>query len=248
MSDSFVGSPKPPLDFLMTDKSKRRENRRLSLEEVGRPVVYDGTYPLATQMELDKRRADAFALKQQGLSLLQIGAQLHADPAANVKGVSYPGGYGLLNYRQGKPPLRGNALQCAVSKDVGDLLVQSRIANERIRQEAMELKLSQLEQAASAQWKNVLAGNARAHEVWLKNMEQQIRLLGLEPDKASTLEVNVNHAVDVQPEFTPEFTSAMYDALRDVGVLTEGERAALLPADGIIDVAEVVDVEPASDD
>jgi hypothetical protein len=213
------------------------------IDEMPRGYKKDKRIPHRAQIQ--NRQTEAIALKMQGFSLLQIGLRLHADPSMNVNGSGFTGGYGWKNYADGKPPVQGEALQQAVSKDVAAALRTARLASESVRQEALQLTLDRLETAAAALWRKVLQGDARAQEVWLRNIEHQMDLLGIRqaPDQNILLTVE-----GVQPAYDEQYAARMFAALEQVGAITGPGQADLpLPASEVIE-AEVIEVQLSQND
>ena len=211
----------------------RRHPRRpapKALEEIGRPLAYTSRNAVPRRAQIDRRRAKAIDLKVQGFPLRIIGAKLHADPEANESGASFEGGYGWRKWIEGEPPLSGNPLELTVSRDISAALRSARIASEAVRAEALTLTLMQLEMGAAAIYQRVLAGEPRAQEVWLRNIEMQIKLQGL--DQGDKLHITVGGTIGLQPEFNSEYATKMFDALQSVGVIPAGVDAlnALVPA------------------
>lgn len=75
-----------------------------------------------------RRRARALELRVTGMSLLDIGRFLAADPALNTAGTSYPQGYGQDLYDNDKPPPSDNSLYGMVGNDIARALKDNREA------------------------------------------------------------------------------------------------------------------------
>lgn len=236
---------------------KRRKPRELEVDGPVPAFTREGNLPshAATQ----QRRVHAYNLKFQGITLREIGRRLHADPAVNSEGKHFPGGYGWKNYRNGKPPLDGDDLINAVSKDLGPGLRRARIAHETVRAEAVAFYLERLERAAAALWGQVLEGHPRSHEMWLSNINTQLDLLGLK--QGDTLDVNVT-VEGPQPTIDLGYMEKYMGALAEVGAVQattneafleqldarRAEEREAIESGGPIEDAEVVeDAIPADD-
>ena len=205
-------------------KPKRRKPREL--ETHGRPppaYTREGNLPSAAATQ--QRRVHAYNLKFQGITLREIGRRLHADPAINSEGQHFPGGYGWKNYRYGKPPVDGDDLINAVSKDLGPGLRRARIAHETIRAEGVAFYLERLERAAAALWPQVMEGHPRSHEMWLSNINTQLDLLGLK--QGDTLDVNVT-VEGPQPKIDLGYMEKYMGALAEVGAVEATTNDAFL--------------------
>lgn len=199
------------------------------------PVAFhQGNSPRPRGAQLDKRRADALALRHQQFSPEQIGLKLHADPdmVENKERWpdGYPGGYGWKNYRLGRDPLSGSALAHAVTHDIRTQVRTARLACESMRQEQVQLELMTLQTAAGALWHKVMSGDARAHEVWLQNQKLQIDLQGLMPADQVDVSVTVGGDISVQPSFSPEYMLEMFGALVTLGAVPSNATLPMLEA------------------
>jgi hypothetical protein len=208
------------------------------------PSAYIRNFVVPRTALLENRRMNALSLKHQGFTLLQIGRKLHADPEWVENQAKwpdgYPGGYGWRNHQNGRDALLGSNLEHSVSLDIRAQVRSARLARESMRQEALQLRLMQLGEASAALYPKVMAGDARAHEVWLRNIELQIGLEGIKPAEQHDVNVNVAGTVSVQPSFNPQFMAEMFDALKTVGaVAPDAELPVIdLPPEAAVDVTE----------
>ena len=181
---------------------------------------------------MDDRRRAAYGLRMRHMTNEDIGYRLHADPSANTdpdQPGGFPGGYGWLRLARGQPPIAGTRLADVVQKDLRFGLRRSRLASEAVRQEALTLTLDQLDLAAEKLWPKVEAGNPRAQEVWLANMDRRITLLGLEPEHAIRVAVEGPKPQYGDPDFMPRFLAALRELGAVNGETTEEFRARLEP-------------------
>lgn len=233
--------------------TRRRKGRKSQgLEEYGpRPDRFRRSERRPRQAQFDLRRARAMDLQMQDFPMRVIGQKLHADPAMHTDpGDKYPdgfpGGYGWSNYVQGLPPLQGDALLKAVSRDLHGQLTSARLASETVRQEGLTLKLEQLRMAAAAYWPGVLAGNARSGEVWLAIQDKQIKLMGLEPAEQHLVGIGPAGGPPQPPERDDEWARRVFDALSALGIIppdTDPLAALNPPAAEAAPDADIVDAE-----
>lgn len=223
-------------------------NRKYGVLETYGPARYKRDVELPRRGLLDLRRRDAVALKLQGLSLEQIGRRLHADPSMNSEKVGYPGGYGWRNLYEGKPPVTGRSLQSLVANDVREMLEHARLSNEVVRQEGLQLTIAKLEEAAAALWPKVKAGNPRAQEVWLTNLDKQIELQGIEPGEMSLSRIGPG-ATGAQEGWDKAFVKGVFETLRSIGAqLGPTSNAELIAAnDAAQQAREVAEAEEIAD-
>jgi hypothetical protein len=208
---------------------------------IRRPVGYKRRVKeVADQVTIRERRARAYTLRVGGFSNLDIGLYLHADPALNTNKDTpdgLPGGYGWQNYRDGKPPLQGEALRISVSRDLTRGLESAAKYEALNREEYVQLEVAGLNAAQAAMWPKVLRGDTVAAERFVKLSERRAKLLGLDAPVQAEIahEVNV-HVEGVQPNYNPEYAAQMFAALQEVGAIAE---PPALPVLDVVD-AEVV--------
>lgn len=200
--------------------------------KVRRPIGYKRRVKeVADQIQIHDRRAAAYKLRAAGYTLLDIGKHLHADPAINAdKRLVNPdgskagvlGGYGWQNYVRGDPPLIGDNLGHAVSRDMLRGLQVAALNEDLARDDYVRIELATLNAAQAAGWPRMQTGDPKSIEAVVKVSERRSKLLGLDaPQQTETKsEVTVHHE-GVQPSYDPAFAAGVFSALHSLGVIEE---------------------------
>lgn len=230
-------------------KGQRGRRRPVTVDASGRsvirrPVGYKRRVAeVADKVTIRERRARAYQLRVGGFSNLDIGRYLHADPEVCTNKDTpdgLAGGYGWQNYRDGKPPLDGEALRISVSRDLTRGLESAAKWEALNREEYVQLEVASLNAAQAAIWPKVLRGDTIAVERYVKLSERRAKLLGLDAPTQTEVSGSVQvHVEGVQPNYNPEYATAMFAALAEVGALDEVPPVPQLPSGDIVD-AEVV--------
>ena len=204
----------------------------------GRPAAFTPNNIIPTKRSILERRAMAWQLLAGSYSHLRIGLYLHADPTVNTTKVGTPGGYGWKNYLRGRPPLLDKDLRHAVGQDIRLGMEAAAVDEAYKRDEWVLRELNSLATAQAAIWTRVQRGEPRAIEVYLQLATRRAKLLGLDrPEQIEQTNVNVN--IDAaQPVYDNAYAAKMFDALREVGALTE---TTAIDAEDDIPDAEVVE-------
>lgn len=210
------------------------------------PPVYQRTQykrRCPEQHQLRDRRAHSVLLRMAGVSNLDIGLRLHADPSVNSTGEGFVGGYGWRNWTTGAKPLVGTALANAVGRDIRLELDRGEDQLDDLREEFRELELRRLDHAQKAIWQRVTAGNDWAIDRFLAIVDRRIKLLGLEaPAKA---DVKIAQNVTIQqgaiPEVDPAYATAVLEGIAELASATG-------PAQPATPELEIADAEIVEDD
>ena len=200
---------------------------------IRRPVGYTRrSAELASRVGVHERRARAYQLRTGGFSCLSIGYHLHADPELNTdpkcvdpetgEKIGLKGGYGWVNYRDGKPPLRDDALRVSVSRDL-TCGVESAAKYEALNREGwVQFEVAGLNAAQAAMWPKVLRGDTIAIERYVRLSERRCKLLGLDAPVQSEIKAEVAVTVEGrQPDYNPEFAGVMFGALKELGAIDQ---------------------------
>lgn len=195
------------------------------------------------QHQLRERRSRSVMLRMAGVSNLDIGLRLHADPAINSTGEGFVGGYGWRNWMTGNKPLIGVSLANAVSRDIRGELDRGEERLDDLREEFREIELRRLDAAQKAIWQRVNDGNDWAIDRFLGIVDRRMKLLGLEaPAKA---DVKIDQNLVVQQGAVPEVDAAYATAVLDgIAELASAQQPALEAPDILEpDIAEAEIVE-----
>lgn len=246
------------------DPRARRPNRRGRRRPVtvdmrnGRPVQRPVGYKrrvreVVDAVQVHERRHAAYKLRAAGFTLQDIGKFLHADPEVNEnkklvdsdgKPAGQPGGYGWQNYVNGKPPLLGEQLAKAVSRDMTRGLALAERHESLARDEYVRIELATLNAAQAAGWPRMQTGDPKSIEAVVRVSERRSKLLGLDApvQVEQRSEVTVQHE-GLQPNYDQAFAQGMFAALQSIGAI---EVIPDLPelGDGTGDVVDAVVVEP----
>ncbi|MFZ4431603.1 MAG: hypothetical protein ACOYOQ_00250 [Microthrixaceae bacterium] len=208
--------PKPKPELIPYDQRAARESR-----------------PRPSPIFVLERRKQAVLLRIAGLTNIEIGMQLHCDPAVNPTGQSFIGGYGWYKWVTGDSPLTGAGLGKAVSIDINrhydGLSEDLEEARERYRQ----LELDRLDAAQRAIWTRVQQGNDWAIDRLLAIMGHRAKLLGLEKSAQVTVSGGIGISYGAMPEVNAEFAEKMLDGIKALAAAENGE------SDDVIDVEPI---------
>lgn len=144
----------------------------------------------ATAALVAQRRKDAVELRVAGVDLLTIARQLAADPAINLRGESYPHGYGVARYEKGEDPPSPDSLMASVVNDIARALDQRQTELSKSVDKLIELAAERLEKLFYVAFKEATTkGNLNAIDKAVRILERQAKLLGLDAPSRSQVAV-----------------------------------------------------------
>jgi hypothetical protein len=203
------------------------------------------------QYQIRERRSRAMLLRMAGISMLEIGLRLHADPTVNSTGESFVGGYGWRNWTTGNKPVLGVTLANTVSRDLREEMDRGEERLDDLREEFRELELRRLDAAQAALWQRVQQGNDWAVDRFLGIVDRRIKILGLEAPSRSEISMRGNVTIQqgALPEVDPAYASAVLDGIAELASAPGGRSAAeIAEANRPLQELEVVDAEVVEED
>jgi len=204
---------------------------------IKRPVGYARRRRMIPkEVLIHERRRQAYQLAIGQFSNEEIGLYLHADPSVNTRKISVDGGYGWQNFCNGKPPLMGDNLRNAVSRDMSRGLASSAKYEKRAQDDLLAIEVAGLNKAQASIWSQVLQGNLRAVEQFVLISARRSKILGLDIDRVEAHTTLTVEAVQgAEPVYDQEFISGMMSALKQVGAIKELSSGDIVDAEVVAD-------------